>query len=210
MFQYMGATVRGIIAAPPADIWAIISDPTRHPEIAGSGQVVEIEVLTPPPMGLGSQFQAKQNMQGVRYQTVSYVVAFEEERRFTWRIGLPGTGPVAQVWEFTLTPHDDGTLVAHSVALPYAIPQIPPFSLASAATANWEIGTMEPTLSNIAQAVGAPAPANVERIPTPAPTVLEVLPSPLIQGGIWMAAGAALVGALLVRRPQGSTTSNAG
>ncbi|NJO84338.1 MAG: hypothetical protein HC828_17200 [Blastochloris sp.] len=96
MLQYMGASVSALIAAKPEAVWAIVSDLRRHPELAGSGQVTKIEMLTPEPIGLGSQFQSAQNLNGFRYPTVSHVVVYEPMRRFTWRIGLPGTPPFAR------------------------------------------------------------------------------------------------------------------
>lgn len=129
--NYLGAFVRAVIPAPAADIWALVSDPTRHPQLAGSGQVVQTEVITEPPFGLGSRFQSEQNVNGIKYTTVSHVVVYEPERRIAWRIGLPGTPAFGQIWHFVLTPQEDGTLVENGVVLPYVLPTIFPFSAAA-------------------------------------------------------------------------------
>ena len=45
-----GASVRARIAAPPKRRWAIVADPTRHPEPAGSGGPQETKLLTDGPL----------------------------------------------------------------------------------------------------------------------------------------------------------------
>lgn len=198
MLNYIGATVSGFIAAPAEQLWALISDVTRHPELAGSGEVMETHLLTDGPVGVGTQFQSQQNMRGMRYTTVSHVVACDEPHRLAWRIGLPGTPPFAQVWQFELQPQGEGTLVKHGVALPYVFPLVPPFTLFTNYVGESEIKGMEPTLSRLAAMAGVAPPSNIESRPAPPESAAALLPSTWLQGSLWLA-GTAMLGALAVR-----------
>lgn len=207
MMNYLGAFVRAVIPAQPQAIWELVSDPTRHPELAGSGQVVQTEVISEPPMGVGSQFRSQQQL-GVSYVTISHVVAYEPERRFTWRIGLPGTPPFAQIWQFTLTPQEGGTLVENAVVLPYVLPQIFPFTLASERVGQLEIEAMRPTLANISTLLHVEPPVAYETSPVPPSNLTDMLP-PAALLGIPIYLGLGLASLEILRRRMGvGTTSN--
>jgi uncharacterized protein YndB with AHSA1/START domain len=201
MLDYIGAMVSTTIAAPPDHLWAIISDVTRHPELAGSGEVMQTELLTPEPLRKGSRFQSRQNVRGLRYTTVSHVVACDPPRRLAWRIGLPGTPPFGQVWQFELIPEGQSTRVEHGVALVYVVPRLWPLTIGTDMVAQGEAQAMRPTLVNLAQGAGAEAPTSFETRLQPPPSAAALLPSPLLQGSLWVA-GPALLGALLAR-PRG-------
>lgn len=208
MLNYIGATVQAVIDSPPATLWALISDFERHPQLAGSGEVTQTESLTSGPLTVGSRFQSQQNLRGFRYTTISHVVACDEARRLAWRIGLPGTPPFAQVWQFELTPSEGGTLVKHGVALPYVVPHIFPFVLVTDMVASGEVSSMQPTLVNLARLAGAPSPTNIEGQLQPPASAAALLPSPLLQGSLWIA-GTAVLGAMAVRRSTGQQDSTA-
>ncbi len=179
--NYLGAFVRAVIAAEPKRIWDLVSDPTRHPDIAGSGQVVQTEIISEPPMGVGSRFRSQQQL-GVSYVTISHVIVYEPEHRFTWRIGLPGTPPFAQIWQFTLTPHEGGTLVENAVVLPYVLPQFFPFTLASQQVGQLEINAMRPTLHNIATILEVAPPVAYEVSPVPPSSLTDLMPPAALLG----------------------------
>lgn len=196
MINYIGATVSATIQASSAVLWEIVSDVTRHPELAGSGEVVQTELLTPGPLAVGSRFQSQQNMRGFRYTTVSHVVACKPPYHLAWHIGLPGTPPFGQVWQFELSPQGEATYVRHGVALVYALPEVLPFTLVSGSIGQMEANTMVPTLANLAARAGAPPPETIATSTHPPETATALLPSPWIQGGLWMAGGAVLLGRL--------------
>jgi hypothetical protein len=200
MFNYLGTSVQGYIAAPTSDLWALVSDVTRHPELAGSGQVVQVDLLTPEaPPGPGARFQSQQNINGLHYVTESQIVVYEPPYRIAWRIGLPGTPALGQIWQFVLTPQGEGTLVENGVVLPYVAPYIWPSTLVIEQLMRMEAASIEPTLPRLAELVGAPAPTQMQTQLAPPHNLLPLLPSPLVQGSLWLG-GAALLAWLATRR----------
>lgn len=199
--QYLGVSVSAVIAAPIEALWEVVADVTRHAELAGSGEVQQVELLQPGPLQEGALFRAQQKMRGLEYATVSRVVVWAPPLRFAWRVGLDGAAGIAQIWQFALMPEAGGTRVENSVTLPYAIPAFWPFTPLRALVARNEAATMRPTLINLAQVVGAPAPTVfAERQEPPAETA-ALLPPPLLQAIPWVAGAALLASAALRRRP---------
>ena len=89
------------IAAAPAAVWALVSDPTQMPK--WSPQVVRTLVV-PSPARLGSRM-FNLNKQGLkRWPTTAKIVRFESEREIAFRITENRT-----VWSFRLEPISDGT-----------------------------------------------------------------------------------------------------
>ena len=76
-------TVERVIAAPASEIFALLTDPSRHREIDGSGTVRDAkessQVLT-----LGSKFGMSMK-KGLSYSMVSEVVEFEPDRQIAWQ-----------------------------------------------------------------------------------------------------------------------------
>jgi hypothetical protein len=199
MMQYIGATVRAYIPAPPDMLWPIISDFTRHPELAGSGEVMHIEPLTTGPIQKGSRFESQQNLRGFRYTTVSHIVACEPPNRLAWRIGLPGTPAFGQVWQFVCIPQGAGTQVEHGVALVYVVPHIWPFTLFTRPVTQGEAQAIKPTLVNLAKLASVEPPTDFTIRLSPPESAAALLPPPMLQGSLWLA-GTAVLGAMVVRR----------
>ncbi len=88
------------IAAPPATVFAIVSDPRQHPRIDGSGNVVE-SLSGPDKLELGSEFGMDMK-QGAKYKIKNKVVEFEQDRLIAWR------HKSAHRWRYELTPTADG------------------------------------------------------------------------------------------------------
>lgn len=183
--RYLGASVSALLAVPIEQVWELVSDPRRHPQLAGSGQVQEVEIVGGGPMGPGVVFQSRQRVSGINYTTASRTVIWEPPHRFAWRVGFPFAPGVAQVWMFSLTPEAGGTRVENGVAQIYALPTFFPFSMAHEELGRRETELMAPTLTNLAYVLGATPPTElVERSEIPA--VLEaLLPWPMVQGAIW-------------------------
>jgi hypothetical protein len=191
--HYMGASVSALIGAPVEAVWDLVSDPRRHPEIAGSGEVLRIEVLGSGVLQRGRIFLSQQNMRGFSYSTKNRVVIWEPPYRFAWRIGLGPAPGVAQIWSFALQPEAGGTRVENGVILPYALPAFCPFSLLATNIGAQEVAVITPTLENIAEILGSPPPtAFVERRVPPALTV-ALLPSPWWQALLWLILSAILM-----------------
>lgn len=119
------------VAAPPAQVWALVSDVTRMAE--WSPQVVRSVVLGGR-VRLGARF-VNLNQQGwKRWPTTAKVVRFEPHRDFAFRIVENHT-----IWSFQLEPTaDGGTLVTHRRETPDGI------SLLSRALTKVALGGQEP------------------------------------------------------------------
>jgi uncharacterized protein YndB with AHSA1/START domain len=88
------------IAAPADTIFSVLADPTRHPELDGSGTVKQA-TFGPARLALGEKFGMKMRM-GLPYRIASTVVEFEEGRRIAWaHLGK-------HRWRYELEPVDGG------------------------------------------------------------------------------------------------------
>jgi hypothetical protein len=154
----VGASVRAAILASPEQLWAWIADPTRHPQLAGSGEPQSISIVGGQMRGVGTRFDAQQRMMGVMpYVSHSEVIRCEVNRRFRFRVGA------ITDWEFLLEPADGGTLVTHHHRVePPAGPLLwlarPFLRLRTRQNA----ASMARTLENLARLVGAPHPTRIE------------------------------------------------
>ena len=124
------------VAAPPAQVWALVSDVPRMAE--WSPQVVKSIVLGGP-VRLGSRF-VNLNQQGwKRWPTTAKVVRFEPHRDFAFRIGENHT-----IWSFQLEPTaDGGTAITHRRETPHGI------SLVSRALTRVALGGQEPFVAEL-------------------------------------------------------------
>jgi hypothetical protein len=201
MLRYTGAAVSGVIAVPIEQVWELVSDVTRHPVIAGSGEVQAVTIVGGGALSAGKVFESQQKMRGMRYVTANKVVAWEPPYRMAWKVGVPGLPGVAQTWIFDLSPVSGGTRVENGVALFYAFPPFPPFSWISRSLARGYAGSIVPTLDNIARLLNAPPPIQVVLREEPPPAALAHMPPPIVQGVALALGGAAMLA--LVRRVVG-------
>ena len=88
------------IAAPPAVVFAILTDPRQHVRIDGSGTVRGV-VSGPERLELGSRFGMSMRI-GAPYRIRNTVVEYEPDRRIAWR----HLGP--HRWRYELEPTGDG------------------------------------------------------------------------------------------------------
>ena len=106
-------SVERVIAAPAQKIFDLLADPSRHPEIDGSG-AVRAAKRGSQRLVLGSSFTMSMKL-GVPYSTVSEVVEYEVERRIAWQtystIKWLARFEGGRIWRYELDPVDGGTLV---------------------------------------------------------------------------------------------------
>jgi uncharacterized protein YndB with AHSA1/START domain len=105
-------SVERVIAAPPAAIFALLADASRHRDIDGSGTVRGAKG-SPEPLRLGSSFGMSMRL-GLPYSTVSTVIEFEPDRRIAWQTQAPSLLSKligGRIWRYELEPTEGGTLV---------------------------------------------------------------------------------------------------
>jgi len=101
-----GATASTHVEAPPAAVFAIVSDPRQHSRIDGSGTVRGV-VSGPDRLELGSRFGMDMKM-GAPYEIRNTVVEHEPDRLIAWRhVGL-------HRWRYELEPTATGTTVTET------------------------------------------------------------------------------------------------
>lgn len=207
--RYVGASVSGVLRAPVESVWDLVADPTRHPEIAGSGEVQAVTVQGGR-MGPGVVFESQQRMRGLSYVTANRVVLWAPPYRIAWRVGFTFAPGIAQIWMFSLAPEAGGTRIENGVVLPYALPAVFPFSLLHREIARREISVIKPTFTRLARLLDVAPPVElVERYEAPA-ILAALLPSPWVQGALWAGLGAALAGLLLRLRRSPRATAGRG
>lgn len=84
------------VNAPVADVFALIVDPHRHPELDGSGTVRDTDVKGPHKLGAGDEFTVGMTQYGLPYKIKSKVTAVEENRLVEWQ------HPLGHRWRWEL------------------------------------------------------------------------------------------------------------
>jgi uncharacterized protein YndB with AHSA1/START domain len=98
------------IARPVRDVFGYASDPANMPRWAG--EVLEAELLTPGPLGVGSQARGVGKLLGRRLEVTIQVTAFEPGRTFAF---VSVAGPVRSENRLTFAEVDGGTRVTETV-----------------------------------------------------------------------------------------------
>lgn len=152
----VGASARAIIAASPEDLWAWLADPTRHPQLAGSGEPQSIEMIGGQPPAGEACFESQQKLFGLfPYVSRSEIVVYEPYRRF--RFCVQGRA----LWDFELEPVAGGTLVTHRhrLDLPASLRLLTPIIRQRT---RQNTNSMARTLQNLARLVGARVPMEIQ------------------------------------------------
>lgn len=105
---FLGRTVTGsaVLAAPPAEVFALIADPHRHHEFDGSG-TVRRATSGPRRLALGDRFGMDMRI-ALPYRITNRVVEFEQDRLIGW------CHFAKAVWRYELAPVDGGTEVTET------------------------------------------------------------------------------------------------
>jgi len=112
--------VSKVIAAPAADVFALLADPGRHQEIDGAGMLQGLETDSPPLSGVGQTFVMKMHQDAMGdYRMVNKVTALVPDARIGWEPTLdPGCELAATLgdmqvgghtYTFDLADQGDGT-----------------------------------------------------------------------------------------------------
>jgi hypothetical protein len=109
-------SVNRVIAAPAAALFAVVSDAGRHPEIDGSGALVQLKDGSSQQLTLGTTFGMKMKM-GVPYSMSNTVIEFEPDQRIAWK--TVQSGPLGRfiggrIWRYEFEAVEGGTKVTES------------------------------------------------------------------------------------------------
>ena len=107
-----------LIKAAPEAVFAIVGDFLTHRELAGSGELVDVRMVTDGPTGLGSVIEADEAVdvggQHAEYTARAMVVTYDPPATLSWVNAPPF--PVRRVqWWFHLSPEGPGTRVVNEV-----------------------------------------------------------------------------------------------
>ena len=103
------------IDAPPAKVWALISDLSRMPE--WSPQTRKMKLLGALRVGAKTVNVNRRGLQA--WPTTSTIIAIEPERKLAFRVDLNGTE-----WSYELEPIEGGTRVIESRRAPNGIKKV--------------------------------------------------------------------------------------
>jgi Polyketide cyclase / dehydrase and lipid transport len=104
---------RVTVHAPAAEVFALVADPHRHPDIDGSGTVRHAPVTGPSQLSTGATFTVAMKQYGVPYKITSTVTAFEQDRLVEWQHPMghrwrwefaeiaPGTTEITETFDYT-------------------------------------------------------------------------------------------------------------
>jgi len=91
--RYEPVAVSRRIAAPARQVFAVLADPARHPDLDGSGMLrpgAANEIVS----GVGDVFVMKMHYAELGdYETANHVVEFEPDRRIAWEPAPRDSGP---------------------------------------------------------------------------------------------------------------------
>ena len=76
---------RVVVNAPAAEVFAIVIDPHRHPELDGSGTVRDIPIKGPHRLAVGDTFTVGMKQYGLPYKITSTVTDVEDGRVVEWQ-----------------------------------------------------------------------------------------------------------------------------
>lgn len=98
---------RSVVIDAPADkVFALLSNPRRHPDFDGSDSV-KANIKGPTQLAKGEKFGMRMRV-GLPYVITNEVVEFEQDRLIAWRhFGK-------HIWRYELEPVDGGTQVTES------------------------------------------------------------------------------------------------
>ena len=123
MFQ---ARQENLIKAPAQVIFDIVSDVSRHNELAGSGEVLRIRKITEGPVAVGTRFEADEDIAvaGIhqKFVATSEVVTYDPPNVISWT-SMPSISPKPKriQWWFRLTPQAGDTRVVEELQVHFGL-----------------------------------------------------------------------------------------
>jgi uncharacterized protein YndB with AHSA1/START domain len=111
------------IDAAPEQVFDVVSDLRRHPEIAGSGEVRTIRLTDDAPLHVGSRWEADERIhmgrRDVDFVATSEMVEYDAPRRLSWTSMPPPPVNKPEMrriqWTYDITPDGSGSRVVETV-----------------------------------------------------------------------------------------------
>lgn len=88
---------RVLVNASAAEIFALLTDPHRHPELDGSGTVRDTDVKGPHRLTVGDEFTVGMKQFGLPYKITSTVTEHRQDEVIEWQ------HPMGHRWRWELT-----------------------------------------------------------------------------------------------------------
>jgi hypothetical protein len=145
----MQGSVTVHFAAPPAEVWDLVSDVTRIGEF--SPETFEAQWLdgaTGPRAGARFRGHVRRNGRGPVYWTTCTVTVSDPGREFAFAVNGPGE-VIVNTWRYRLEPREDGTDVTESFELPGTLPMRLYWSVAGRARLRTNLTGMRVTLEKM-------------------------------------------------------------
>jgi uncharacterized protein YndB with AHSA1/START domain len=147
--RVMQGSVTVHFAAPPAEVWDLVSDVTRIGEF--SPETFEAQWLdgaTGPRAGARFRGHVRRNGRGPVYWTTCTVTVSDPGREFAFAVNGPGE-VIVNTWRYRLEPREDGTDVTESFELPGTLPMRLYWSVAGRARLRTNLTGMRVTLEKM-------------------------------------------------------------
>ena len=107
-------TVTRKVPVPAERLFAVLVDPTRHPEIDGSG-IVRGAATTEHVGKVGDVFTMDMHQDAFGdYQADNHIVELEPGHKIAWATAGAGQDPIGHVWAWEFTTAGESTVVIHS------------------------------------------------------------------------------------------------
>jgi uncharacterized protein YndB with AHSA1/START domain len=103
-----------VVAAPPADVFAVVGDLARTPEWAGSGHVRSIVKVTDGPVGVGTRYRSSEKIT-MSYRAETEITVYRPDAAIEWKSKPAGERVPYHHWAFHLEPDGNGTRLTHTV-----------------------------------------------------------------------------------------------
>jgi uncharacterized protein YndB with AHSA1/START domain len=145
----MQGSVTVNFAAPPAEVWELVSDVTRIGEF--SPETFEAQWLdgaTGPRAGARFRGHVRRNGRGPVYWTTCTVTVSDPGQEFAFAVSGPGE-TIVNIWRYRLDPREDGTDVTESFELPGTLPMRLYWSVAGRARLRTNLTGMRVTLEKM-------------------------------------------------------------
>jgi hypothetical protein len=107
--------VQRTIAAPAADIFAVLCDPQGHVAIDASGMLQDAD--GDPAGAVGDTFVVHMDRESLndypmgKYDVTVTITGYEQDRFITWEVSAPNFPSLGHYYGYRLEPADGGTLV---------------------------------------------------------------------------------------------------